>query len=128
MKIIKPVTVKQVLTETSKQAMLEKFRNQIFQLQKECEQLRFELRRHEKEKKFDKGTLRMKFEEEIKRRQEKNKLLDYQIEQLDILPIGSELNDGEVKTLLEVNIGDDWEKISAELAIIVKDGKIHEIR
>lgn len=128
MKIIKPVTVKQILTETSKQSMLDKFQNQMFQLQKECEQLRFELRRHEKERKYDKGTLRLKFEEEIKRRQEKNKLLEYQIEQLEILPLGSELNDGEVETLLEIEVGDDWERVAAESAIIIKDGKVHEIR
>lgn len=128
MKIIKPVTVKQLLTETSKRTMLEKFRSQMFQLQKECEQLRFELRRHEKERKYDKGTLRLKFEEEIKRRQEKNKLLEYQIEQLEILPLGSELNDGEVETFLEVEVGDDWEWVAAESAIIIKDGKVYEIR
>lgn len=128
MKIIKSVAVKQVLTENSKQSMLKKFRSQIFQMQKECEQLRFELRRHEKERKFDNGTLRLKFEEEINRRQEKNKLLDYQIEQLELLPIGSELNDGEVQTVLEVEIGDNWEKVSAESEIVVKDGIIDEIR
>ena len=128
MKIIKSVAVKQVLTGNSKQSMLKKFRSQIFQMQKECEQLRFELRRHEKERKFDNGTLRLKFEEEINRRQEKNKLLDYQIEQLELLPIGSELNDGEVQTVLEVEIGDNWEKVSAESEIVVKDGMIDEIR
>ncbi|HET7616097.1 MAG TPA: YlqD family protein [Bacillales bacterium] len=128
MKIIKPVAVKQILTEASKQAMLDKFESQKFQLQKECEQLRFEMRRHERERKFEKGTLRQKFEEEIKRRQEKNKLLEYQVEQLEILPIGSELNDGEVQTMLEVEIGDDWEQASAESAIIIKDGKVFEIR
>lgn len=128
MKILKSVAVKQILTEASKQAMLEKFKQQKFQLQKECEQLRFEMRRHERERKFDKGTLRQKFEEEINRRQEKNKLLEYQVEQLEILPVGSELNDGEVQTVMEVEVGDDWEQVSAESAIIIKDGRIHEIR
>ncbi|HEX6923727.1 MAG TPA: YlqD family protein [Bacillales bacterium] len=128
MKIIKPVAIKQVLTETSKQAMLEKFESQMFQLQKECEQLQFELRRNERERRYDKGSLRQKFEQEIERRHEKNKLLEYQIEQLNILPLGSELNDGEVETVLEIDIGDDWEQAAAESAIIVKDGKVHEIR
>ncbi|HEX7066260.1 MAG TPA: YlqD family protein [Bacillales bacterium] len=128
MKMIKPVTVKQILTESSKQAMLDKFKSQMFQLQKECEQLRFEMRRNERERKYDKGSLRLKFEDEIERRHEKSKLLEYQIEQLEILPLGSELNDGEVETILEVNIGDDWEQAAAESAIIIKDGKVYEIR
>lgn len=128
MQIIKKVAVKQILTETSKQQMLAKFKSQIQQLRKECEQLRFEVRRYERERKYDRGMMKKKFEEEIESRQEKCKVLDYQIEQLEILPLGSELNDGEVETVINLDVGDDWDEIMNQSAIIVKDGKVHDIR
>lgn len=128
MQIIKKVAVKQILTEASKQKMLEKFKSQIQQLRKECEQLRFEVRRYERERKYDKGMMRKKFEEEIESRQERCKVLDYQIDQLEILPLGSELNDGEVETIFDLDVGDDWDEIMNQSAIIVKDGEVHSIR
>lgn len=128
MKILKTVAVKQILTATSKQTMLENFEEQMFQLQKECEQLRFEMRRQERERKFDKNALRQKFEQEIERRQEKIRLIEYQIEQLNFLPLGSELDDGEVDMILDIEVGADWRQIAGESAILIKDGKVYEIR
>ncbi|HET7629310.1 MAG TPA: YlqD family protein [Bacillales bacterium] len=97
-------------------------------VQKECEQLTFELRRQGRERKFDKGSLKQHFEQEIDRRREKSKLLEYQIEQLDVLPLGSELNDGEVDMIVDVDIGDDWDKIMSEPSVVIKNGKVFEIR
>jgi predicted RNase H-like nuclease (RuvC/YqgF family) len=128
MKILKTVAVKQILTAESKKSMLESFEEQMFQLQKECEQLRFEMRRQERERKFDKNALRQKFEQEIERRQEKIRLLEYQIEQLNFLPLGSELDDGEVDMILDIEVGDDWRQLAGESAILIKDGKVYEIR
>lgn len=128
MQIIKKVTVKQILTETSKQKMRDKFKSQIQQLRKECEQLRFEVRRYERESNYDKRSMRKRFDEEIENRQERCQVLDYQIEQLEVLPLGSELHDGEVETVLDLDIGDDWHEVMNQSAIIVKDGKVHSIR
>ena len=48
---IHPITVKQVLTETSKDiAPNERYQNQKFQLQKESDQLQFEMKKLKEEK------------------------------------------------------------------------------
>jgi len=128
LKILQTVTVKQILTETSKNDLLQKYHQKKLQLQKECEQLRFESKKLEKAKKFSGTSLKIHFDKEISSRQEKIKLVDFQIEQLNILPIGTELKEKEVQAILDVQVGDDWNSITQEKIIIIKDGIISEIR
>ncbi|RAK23346.1 YlqD protein [Anoxybacillus vitaminiphilus] len=128
MKIIQTVEVKQILTEESKAKLLKKFEERKRSLQQQCEQLRFELKRLEKAKKHSPLLLKQHFEKEINDRLEKMKLLDFQIEQLHILPLGSELKEREIQALVEVNIGDKWEEIIAPKTIIIEDGIVKEIR
>ncbi len=59
---------------------------------------------------------------------EKIKLTDFQIDQLQILPLGSELKDKEIQGILEVQVGDNWEEKNLSRTIVVKDGYISEIR
>jgi hypothetical protein len=127
-KILQNVTVKQILTETSKQALQQKYYESKLQLQKECDQLRFESKKLEKAKKFAGTSLKMHFEKEINNRQEKIKLVDFQMEQLELLPIGTELKEKEIQAIVEIREGDDWNSVSKEKTIIVKDGIILEIR
>ena len=128
MQIIQSVVVKQVLTEKSKEKLFEKFRAQKLQLQKECDQLLFEMKRMEKSKNFSPVALKKHFEKEIQMRQEKEKLLDFQIEQLHILPIGSELKEKEAQALVEIKVGDLWDDKMGKPSIIIKDGIIEDIR
>ncbi|MFD0049282.1 YlqD family protein [Actinomycetes bacterium NPDC127524] len=128
MKILQNVIVNQVLTESSKNKLLEKYKTKRLQLQKEAEQLRFELKKLEKTRPIQPATLRSHFEKEINQRQEKIKLVEFQIEQLDILPIGSELKEREVQSIIEVEIGADWEETIGTKTIVVKDGVVSEIR
>ncbi|RIW36385.1 hypothetical protein D3H55_05610 [Bacillus salacetis] len=128
MKILQNVIVNQVLTEASKTALLEKYEGKKFQLQKECEQLRFELKKMEKTQKYSSRNLKAHFEKEIESRMEKIKLTDFQIDQLDILPLGSELKDKEVQGIVEVEVGDNWEEKNLSRTIVIKDGYISEIR
>ncbi|GER65600.1 hypothetical protein BpJC7_03730 [Weizmannia acidilactici] len=128
MKILQKVTVKQILTEKSKEALLSTYRQTKQQLQKECDQLRFESKRLEKTKKYSGTSLKMHFEKEINSRQEKIKLVDFQIEQLLLLPLGTELKETEIQAVVDIHEGDDWDAVSKEKTIIVKDGIIHEIR
>lgn len=128
MRIIQNVVVKQVLTEKSKAELLRKYEAARLQLQKEKEQLRFEAKRMEKTKKFHPASVRKHFEKEIQNREEKIKLLEFQIEQLHLLPLGSELKEGEVQALVEVAVGDRWEDIVKKKTIIIKDGIVSEIR
>ncbi|WP_066289125.1 YlqD family protein [Bacillus sp. FJAT-29937] len=128
MKIIQSVVVKQVLTENSKSELLNKYHSNKLQLQKECDQLRFEMKKQEKSKKFNAANLKKQFEKEIQMRKEKIKLLDFQIEQLHILPLGSELKEKEVNAIIDIEIGDRWEDIQSGKTIIIKDGIVEDIR
>jgi hypothetical protein len=128
MQIIQTVVVKQVLTENSKKKLFDHYHTQKLQLQKESSQLHFELKRLEKAKTFSPGSLKNHFEKEINKRLEKEKLLDFQIEQLHMLPLGSELKEKEVQALVEVKVGDSWNERLGQPEIIIKDGIIKEIR
>lgn len=128
MKLLQTVVVKQILTEKSKDELFEKYQERRLQLQKECDQLRFELKKLEKTKKYQPTQLLEHFDKEIQIRQEKIKLADFQIEQLHILPLGSELKEREVQALVDVNVGDPWDEFLSGKTIIIKDGYVAEIR
>lgn len=128
MKILQTVTVKQVLTEKSKQDLHNKYEQKKRQLKKECDQLLFELKKLERTKKYSTSGLKAQFDKEIEQRKEKIKLLDFQIEQLDMLPYGSELKDQDIQALVDINIGDNWNHIAKGKTIIIKDGIVSEIR
>src|SRR3954467_1899714 len=128
MKLLQSVVVKQVLTEKSKEGLQEKYHTNILQLQKECDQLRFEMKKLEKNKKFHQPNLSKQFEKEIQNRLEKIKLIEFRLEQLHILPLESELKEKEVQALVEVQIGDRWSKLTGEKTIVIKDDFIVEIR
>lgn len=128
MKILQNVVVTQVLTESSKNELLDKYKSKRLQLQKESEQLRFELKKLEKTRNMQPGTLKSHFEKEINQRQEKIKLLEFQMEQLEILPVGSELKEREVQSLIDVQVGANWEELMKTRTIVIKDGVVSEIR
>ena len=128
MQLIQTVIVKQILTEKSKQKLLEKYFAGKLQMQKEYEQLQFELKKLEKAKKYQPSALKAHFEKELQKRHDKEKLYEFQIEQLHMLPLGSEIKEKEVQALVEVNVGDEWDKVIRQPTIIIKDGIIEEIR
>jgi len=128
MKIIQIVTVKQVLTEESREKLSAKYSESKQQLQKECDQLLFEMKKLERTRKFSAAAIKAQFGKEIDLRKEKMKLIDFQTEQLQLLPYGSELKDQDVQALVDVQVGDNWNDITSGKTIIVKDGMIAEIR
>ena len=128
MKIIQTVTVKQILTEKSREKLSAKYNQQKQQLQKECDQLLFEMKKLERTRKFSAAGLKAQFDKEIEVRKEKIKLIDFQIEQLGMLPYGSELKDQDVMALVDIEIGDNWEAIMTGKTVIIKDGIVTEIR
>ncbi|WP_427126142.1 YlqD family protein [Priestia megaterium] len=127
MNIIQKVVVKQVLTEASKQDLENRFINRRQALEKEMEQLKFQLKHMEKANKGS-SLLHSQFEKEKSARLEKIEVLNFQLTQLEKLPLGSELVETELDALVEVKIGDDWEKIKESKTIIIKDSKVVEIR
>jgi hypothetical protein len=117
--------VKQVLTEQSRQDLHKQFSLQRLQLQKEGEQLRFERKRMESNKKLLPSQLQT-YENEMDSRKGKIRNLDFRIEQLHMLPLGSEMKQQEVQAVIDVEIGDQWNELGK--TIIVEDGKVIDIR
>ncbi|WP_163101561.1 YlqD family protein [Peribacillus alkalitolerans] len=128
MKILQTVVVNQVLTEASKNKLLDKYKSKQVHIQKEIDQLKFEVKKLDKTKKFQPASLKVHFEKEVEKRQEKIKLLDFQMEQLEILPVGSELKEREVQALVEVEVGSNWDELIQTKTIVVKDGIVDDIR
>ncbi|WP_019391792.1 YlqD family protein [Priestia filamentosa] len=128
MKVVQKVIVKQVLTEQSKEKLRNKFILEQKGLQNEIEQLRFQLRKIENMKKPSAASLEKQFEKEQKTRLEKLRIIDFQLEQLNLLPIGSELEETKLDAIVEVKEGDSWEEFKSLQTILVKDGIVIEIR
>jgi predicted nuclease with TOPRIM domain len=130
MKIIKTVVVKQVLTEKRKEQLLQELIDEKDQLLKELEQLKFQLQK--KLKKYDNldshHSTRISFQKEMTRREEKLQTMDFKMNQLHNLEIGTELRDGTVQSIHEIQVGDIWQVISEPSEIIVEDGIITKIR
>ncbi|WP_226665731.1 YlqD family protein [Metabacillus litoralis] len=124
MNILHHVTVKQTITETSKHELIEQFTEKKKRLEQECDQLYFEYKKIEKTSK----PLASQYLKEIDKRREKIKLVDFQLEQVNILPLGSELKEKEVEAIIEVNVGDNWSDIMQEKTIVIKDGIVDQIR
>ncbi len=128
MQILTTVTVNQILTENSKKQLYKTFSERKQQLQKEIDQLKFEMKRMEKTKKYHVPALRSHFEKEIDQRYEKIKIIEFQIEQLNILPLGSVLKEREIQGLVDIKVGDHWNEAVLNRTITVKDGIIQEIK
>ena len=128
MKIMRNIIVKQILTEKSKQVLFQKFEHQLQQLDREISQLKFEKKKYEKNKKAQLPSVLTQFEKEIASRNEKSKLLQFQLEQLELLPLGTELKESEVQGIVEIYEGDNWDELTRDRTIVIKDGIINEIR
>ncbi len=127
MQLLQTVVVKQILTEHSKAELMQNYESRKHNLLKECDQLRFEARKLAKNKKYNPTKVQSHYEKEIVKREEKIKILDFQLEQIHILPIGSEVKEREVQAVVDINIGDKWEDLISK-TIIIKDGIVDEIR
>lgn len=131
MKIIKNVVVKQILTKSRKQELMEQLIFEKQQLQKELEQLKFQYHKNMKNnfhKDRTSSLTRASFQREMNKREEKLAAIDFKMHQLNKLQLGTELKDGTIQAIEEINVGDDWNQIKEPTEIIIKDGKIHEIR
>lgn len=126
MKIIKKVLIKQIVTEKSKKKLRNRFEKQKMQLEQECQQLLFEQRKLSNKPGISKQELTIRFQSEIQKRKKEITLIDFKIEQLVMVEIGSEIIESEVETLVEVNEGMHWNELN-EQAIVIKDGIVVRI-
>ncbi|KXZ14926.1 hypothetical protein AXI59_03505 [Bacillus nakamurai] len=126
MQIIHRVTVMQVLTEQSKEKLLASFAEKKQMLERECSQLYFQLRKHEKDQ--QNPDVAESFKKAIEKRQDKIKMIDFQMSQTHTLPLGSEVKEKEIDALLSIEVGDNWHEKTAANTIVIKDGVVIEIR
>lgn len=127
MKIIRKVLVKQVITENSKAELTTTFTKEKMQLEQECQQLLFEQRKLQNKPGASKQSIAQRFQKQIKNRQDKMVSIDFKMEQLAILEIGSEVIEREVEALVEVKEGEHWDEIINEKTILIKDNIVIHI-
>lgn len=130
--IRQPVAVKLILTEQTKQDILNESRAQIERLNSELEQIE-EQGKQVLEQAMSQGgdvaqQLRMQIEQEQQNRIEQREQLIQQIQQVQQLELGTEVQNMTVETTVDVKVGDDWTQVLQGAEIVVKDGIIHEIR
>ncbi|RPF56017.1 YlqD family protein [Aquisalibacillus elongatus] len=127
MKIFRKTTVKQVITEESRESLKRQFQRKIGQSKKELEQLQFEKKKLIHQQRFNQTKIEERFTREEHKRNKRIEWLSNQLERLDQVPIGSEIIEGEVDELVDVEIGDDWDQVAGKRSITIKDGKIIDI-
>lgn len=127
MKVMREVLIKQIVTEKSKAKLESKFNQSQMRLEQECQQLLFEQRKLQNKSGVSKQEISQRFQQEINKRKEKMKLIDFKLEQLDTLIIGSEMIEKEVEALVEVEVGMHWDGMVNEKAIVIKDDVVIRI-
>ncbi|MBM7552774.1 YlqD family protein [Thalassobacillus pellis] len=128
MKIIKKIPVKQVLTKDSKQELAKQFQKRHQRYEREIQQLRFEQRKLEKKSDISQSEIDKRFTHEINLRKEQINWVEYKLQQLDILPEGSELFIEEVEAIVDVHEGAVWNEIYEDQTIVIKDGIVIQAR
>jgi hypothetical protein len=126
-KIIKKVQVKQIVTEKSKKALHHRFAREKMRLEQECQQLLFEKKKLQHKFGGAKQEVARRFLDEIRKRKEKIATIDFQMEQLEMIELGSEIVEREVEALVEVQEGTHWDELMKEQSIVIKDGVVIRI-
>ncbi len=128
MQIIKRVQIKQVITEKSKEELRKKFEQNKIQLERECQQLLFEQRKlKNKLSNTSKIEIKERFDQEINSRKDKIAIIDFKLEQLELLEIGSEIIEQEFDALVTVEVGANWEELVSKQSIVIKDNIVERI-
>lgn len=127
MQIIKKVLIKRVITEKSREQLRNTFKQEIKKLKRESQQLLFEQRKLQNKMNRSKREINQRFQREIKRRKDEIVLIEFKIEQLDILQLGSEIVEKEVDAIVNVEVGSHWQKIMKKQSIVIKDDVVIRI-
>ncbi|GGJ07929.1 hypothetical protein GCM10010885_16330 [Alicyclobacillus cellulosilyticus] len=130
--IRQPVAVKFILTEQTKQQLIAEHRFHIERLQMELEQLEVAGKQALEQAMAQGGDVAQQVKEQIEaekqaRIAQREQLIE-QIQQIQQMELGTEIQNMTVETTVDVHVGDDWTKILQGAEIIIKDGIVHEIR
>lgn len=94
----------------------------------EIEQLKFQQKKQLHLSKQPEDRITAYFVNEIEKREEQLAIIVYEGDQLNILPLGSEIIEREVEALVPIKVGDQWSSIQTNKEIVIKDDIIIEIR
>ncbi|WAH35465.1 YlqD family protein [Alicyclobacillus dauci] len=132
LEIRQPVAVKLILTETTKQQIVQEQRRQIDQVTNELEQLENQGREALQQAMAQGGEfaqqVRQQIENEKNTREQRREELFQQMQQIQQMELGTEIQNMTVETVVTVKPGDDWTKVLLGSEIIVRDGIVQEIR
>lgn len=130
MRVMKKMNVHHILTETLKEELQEKYGQQKARLLEEAEQLRFQKQKQNKERETENGrwSAMDKFNKEIEKRKEELQQLYFLQNQLEHLPIGSELSYGTTEVMFDIEVGSPWHEGEHWGTIVVEEGIVKEIR
>src|SRR5699024_5410223 len=121
MKLIKQILIKQVITENSKKKLESKLKDEKKDLALKCEQLILEKKKLQKEKKSATHKIEQRIQVEIDNIKRKNTQNDFQLEQLHQHPLGSEIVETKMESIVEVKLGMNCSNFQNETAIIIED-------
>ncbi|MED1643357.1 YlqD family protein [Brevibacillus agri] len=130
--IFRSVQVKLIMTEASRAVLIDQYSRQLRQQREEWEQWQFQAKKilaEAKKKSADTYALAQeKIAQEERRRKEKIAQLSFALQQAESLPEGSEMDYQTVQSPVTIQVGDVWDEIMAGTEIMIKDGRVHEIR
>lgn len=129
--IKRPVIVKVKVTENFKKEMRLELQEALVKVDAELQQIDFQLKRMliELDKRNPNGIPSARQQVEIerqKRLQAKANLVEQQ-KNLEKIAIGSEVPQGSMESIVEINVGDDWRDIMG-VEVVICDNNIIEIR
>jgi len=119
--LIKKVLIKQVLTKKSKAMLQEDFEQDKVRLERECDQLLFEQKKLHHKLGVSKQDIITKFQREIETRKKAINTINFKMEQLAILELGSEIIEKEIDAIVHVEVGSKWSEVSRTTSIVSED-------
>ena len=130
MQILRPVTIKAKVTEGLKARLTAEMHEAIRILDDEMQQLESQVKRAQLTAAINpqqQMQLRQAIEQERARRADKKAQLQEEIEAVAGLPLGSEIVQGTAQSLATIDVGDDFDALTA-MEVLVEDGKVIAIR
>ncbi|KIL44862.1 YlqD family protein [Jeotgalibacillus soli] len=127
MKIIQKAVVKEIMTNASKAKLQQSMTSKIDRAEKECEQLRFQQKKLEKQ--FERSTenVKGKIQQELAKRVQFIRTTTAQLAAIKEIPLGTEYTHSETETLIELEVGSAWHP-DQKPVIVIEDGIVKEIR
>ncbi|WP_347862892.1 YlqD family protein [Salimicrobium sp. PL1-032A] len=124
---MKKVPVKVILTENERNKQKQRLQDRRRQLETEKEQLHFEKKKLERKHGALSPEIEQRMSGEMKQREQKVEAVDYQLDQLDILPENYELTIEEVDSMVDIEEGMVWDT-TKNREIVIEDGVIKRVR